>query len=154
MFNFPSASSDQIFQYIDVHLEDRHINAIVIRVGIKDILRDRSQSSIDVLLQNIKNMSLKCKKFGVKNIFISELIYTTRINIDILEKNNVMIQTFCQKYCWFYVDKRNIRGNYLYKDDLHLMEEGKIILARNLIFCLNKATSKNFLDYNFRQAHT
>ena len=45
---------------------------------------------------------------------------------------------------WFYVDNRNIRGKHFYKDGLHLMEEGKIILARNLIFCLNKATSNHF----------
>ena len=59
-----------------------------------------------------------------------------------------MIQNFYQKYRWFHVDYRNIRGEHLYKDDLHLMEEGKIILARNLIFCLNKATSNYFFDYN------
>ena len=28
------------------------------------------------------------------------------------------------------------------------MEEGKIIFAKNLIFCLNKGTSNYFLDYN------
>ena len=49
---------------------------------------------------------------------------------------------------------RNIRGKHLYKDGLHLMEEGKIILARNLIFCLNKATSNYFLDGNFLGKHT
>ena len=34
------------------------------------------------------------------------------------------------------------------------MKEGKIILARNLIFCLNKAMSNYFLDYNFLDKHT
>ena len=91
----------------------------------------------------------------MKNIFISGLVYTTRINIGILEKIHVVIQNFCQEYGWFYVDNRNIRGKHLYKDGLHLMEERKIILARNLIFCLNKATSNYFLDgHFFRQAHT
>ena len=127
---------------------------VVIHVGINDILRDSSQSSIDGLLQNIKNMALKCTKFGVKNIFISGLVYTTRINIGILEKIHVVIQNFCQENGWFYVDNRNIRGKHLYKDGLHLMEEGKIILARNLIFCLNKATSNYFLDGNFLGKHT
>ena len=54
-------------------------------------------------------------------------MYAARINIVILEP----------KYGWFYVDDRNIRGKHLYKDGLYLTEEGKIILARNLIFCLN-----------------
>ena len=31
------------------------------------------------------------------------------------------------------------------------MDEGKIILARNLIFCLNKATSNYFLDRIFKK---
>ena len=153
MFNFPGASSHQMLHYLDVHLEDRQINTVVIHVGINDSLRDSSQSSIDGLLQNIKNLSLKCKKFGVKNMFISGLVYTTRINIAILEKIHVMIQNFRQEYGWFYVGNTNIQGKHLYKDGLHLMEEGKIILARNLIFCLNKATSNHFLDYNFLDKH-
>ena len=154
MFNFPGASSHQRLHDLDVHLEDRQINAVFIHFGINDILRDSSQSSIDGIMQNIKNMHSKCKKFGVKNIFISGLVYTARTNIGILEKIHVMIQNFCQNYGWFYVDNRNIRRKYLYKDGLHLMEEDKIILARNLIFCLNKATSNYFLDYNFLDKHT
>ena len=88
MFNFPGASSHQMLHYLDEHLEDRQINTVVIHVGVNDILRDSRQSSIDELLQNIKSMSIKCKKFSVKNIFIWELVYTTRINIGILEKNS------------------------------------------------------------------
>ena len=59
MFNFPGGSSHQMLHYLDVHLEDREINTVVIHFGINDILRDSSQSSIDGILQNIKNMSLK-----------------------------------------------------------------------------------------------
>ena len=90
----------------------------------------------------------------MKNIFISGLVYTTRINIGILEKIHGMIQNFCQEYGWFYVDNRNIQGKHLYKDGLHPMKEGKIILARNSTFCLNKATSNYYLDYNFLGKHT
>ena len=154
MFNFPGASFQQMLQYLDVNLEDRQINTVVIYVEINDILRDRSQSSIDGLLQNIQNMSLKCKKIGVKNIFISGLVHTIRISTDIFEKIHVMIQTFCKKYGWFYVDNRNIQGKHLYENGIHLTEEGKIILGRYLIFCLNKATSNYFLDYNFLDKHT
>ena len=49
MFNFPGASSHQRLHYLDVHLEDRQINTVVIHVGINDILRDTNQSSIDEL---------------------------------------------------------------------------------------------------------
>ena len=66
------------------------------------------------------------------------------ISIGILEKIHVMIQNFCRNYGWFYVDNGNIQGKDLCKDGLHLMEEGKINLARYLIFGVNKATPKFF----------
>ena len=99
MFNFHGASSHQMLQYLD--LASRQINTVVLHIGINDILTDSSYLNIDGPLQNIKNMSLKCKIFCVKNIFISELVYTTRINIVTLEEIHVMIQNFCQKYGLF-----------------------------------------------------
>ena len=65
-----------------------------------------------------------------------------------------MIENFSQKQNWVYVDNRNMRGKHLYNDDLHLIEEGKTILDRNLIFCINKATSNYCLDHNFLKKHT
>ena len=49
MLKFPGASSHQMLRYLDVHLEGRQINTVVIHVGINGILRDSSQSSIDGL---------------------------------------------------------------------------------------------------------
>ena len=127
-----------MLHYFEVHLEGRLIIIVIVHAGINIILRNSSQSN-DGLLQDIKNMFLKCEKFGLKNI-ISRLIYTTRINIAILEKTDAVFQKFCHKYDCFYVDNRKIQGNHLNKDDIHLMEAGKIVLARDLIFCLNKDT--------------
>ena len=80
-------------------------------------------------------------------------MYKIRINIVILEKNYVMMQYFCKKYGWFYADKRNIQREHLCKDGLHVMEENKIILARNVILCLNKNTSNYFLNFRRAYAH-
>lgn len=50
MLNFPDAASHLMLLYLDVYLEGRQINTVVIYVGINNILRDRSQSNIDGLL--------------------------------------------------------------------------------------------------------
>ena len=50
MLNFPDAASHLMLLYLDVYLEGRQINTVVIYVGINNILRDRSQSNIDALL--------------------------------------------------------------------------------------------------------
>ena len=88
-----------------------------------------------------------------KHFYFAISVYD-QINIATLEKIHVMIQTFCQKYGWFYVDVGNIRGKHLYIDGLHLMEESKIILARNFISYLNQDTSNYFLHYSFSDKHT
>ena len=127
MFNFTGASSHQILCYSDVHLEGRQISTDVINLGINNILRDRSQSNIDGLLQKI--MFLKCKKYDVKNIFFLQLLQDKHCYFG---KNSCHVSKFSQKYGWFYVNNRYIGGKHLYRDSLHLMEGGKIISTRNL----------------------
>ena len=107
------------------------------------ILRDGSQSSIVGALQNIRNMSLKSKKFGAKNTIILGLVYTTRINIGILGK--IWYKFFGRNAVGF-MSIKETRGKNLCKDGPHLIEQSKIILAKNLIFGFNKVTSK-FLTF-------
>ena len=56
MFNLQGASSHQMLHYLDVRLEGRQTNTVAIHVEINGILRDSSQSNIDGLLRNIKNV--------------------------------------------------------------------------------------------------
>ena len=44
----------QLCSTLNVHLEDRQFNEVIIHIGTNNILRDSSPSSIDGLLQNIK----------------------------------------------------------------------------------------------------
>ena len=146
MFSFPGAQSYQILHYLDVHLEDKSIENIVMHIGVNDLLRDSSESKIKNLLQSLKSMVKKCESFGVRNIYISGLVFTSRINIVCLEKVHDMIQNLCKTEGCIYIDNRNITRFLLYKDGLHLMEEGKVILARNFLFYLNDNIQKSFLD--------
>ena len=75
MFSFPVASSHQILHYLNVHLEDRKIYTVVIHVEINDILRDSSQSSIDGLLQNIKNVFKMNKIWCEKYLYFGTNLY-------------------------------------------------------------------------------
>ena len=75
--------------------------------------------------------------FGVKNVFISGLVYTTRVDVSLLERIHVLIFDFCRKNSFIYIDNRNIRSDSLYKDGLHLIDKGKAFLADNSIAYLN-----------------
>ena len=121
-----------MLHYIDIHLEDK-----ILHVGVNDLLNDNSQSNVDNLISNIHKIVEKCKRLGVRNIFVSGWVYTTRVSLPILERVHSLISNYCRENACFYIDNRNIRGFCLYKDGLHLLEVGKKILANNFIVNLN-----------------
>ena len=50
-----------------------------------------------------------------------------------LERAHVLISDFCRKRCFIYIDNRNIRSDFLYKDGLYLIDKRKAFLADNFI---------------------
>ena len=81
MLNFPGASFDEILHYIDVHLKEKLIDTIIVHVGVNDRLNERSQLKINQLIENIKKITQKCVSFGVKKIYVSGLVFTTRVDL-------------------------------------------------------------------------
>ena len=125
-------------RYTDIHLEDKSTDILILHVGVNDLLNGNSQSSVENLVLNIHKIIEKCKRAGVRNIFVSSLVYTTRVSLPTLERVHILISNYCHKDACFYIDNRNIRGFCLQKDSLHLLESGKKILANNSIVSLNK----------------
>ena len=63
----------------------------------------------------------KCCKFGVKNILISDLVFTARVSKKVLEKIHEKLSTFCSGYGLIYIDNRNIKGLHPCQDNPHLL---------------------------------
>ena len=118
VFNFPGASSHQLLHYLDVHLNDKSVDVGIIEVIINDLLtkNSRSRSGMNNLTSNIKKITEKGLIFGVKNVFVSGLVCTTRVDVSLLEKVHVLILDFCRKNCFIYIDDKNIKSDSLYKD--------------------------------------
>ena len=69
---------------MDIHLEGIQIDTVVIHTGVSDLLNSSNQSRINSLMNNIVCMVEKCHNYGVKNIFLSGIVSTTRVSFDIL----------------------------------------------------------------------
>ena len=74
----------------------------------------------------------KCCKFGVKNILVFGLVFTTRVSLEVLEKIHEKLSTFCSGYGLIYIDNRNIRGMHLSQGKLHLQQPVIYIDNRNI----------------------
>ena len=138
MLNFPGASSSEMLRYIDVHLKEKLIDTAVVHVGVNDLLNGNIQFNINQLIENIKKITQKCVSFGVKKIYVSGLVFTTRVDLRTLERFHVLLSNFCGDSGFVYIDNRNIKGDCLYRDGLHLLDTAKKILDRNFIFVLNE----------------
>ena len=80
----------------------------------------------------------KCVSFGVKKIYVSGLVFTTRVDLPTLERVHVLLSNFCGDNGFVYIDNRSVKSDGLYQDGLHLLDNGKKILERNFIFVLNE----------------
>ena len=138
MVSFPGATTIEILHYLDVHLTNSSPDAVILHVGVNDLLEDNSKSKIENLEKNLRSMVDKCHNYGVKNVFISGLVYTTRIGLPVLERTHEMIVHLYYKLGVCYVDNRNISRKHLWEDGLHLVESGKVILANNFLSYLSK----------------
>ena len=107
MLNFPGSSSKQMLHYIDIHVEDKSIDTVLLHVGVNDLLNDNSKSNVDNLMSNIHKIVEKCKRVGVRNIFVSGLVYTTRVSLPILERVHSLISNYCRENACFYIDNIN-----------------------------------------------
>ena len=68
MISFPGATSNEILHYLDVHLPNSSADAIILVVGVNDLLEDNSQSKIEHLGKNLRFMVEKCHIYGIKNV--------------------------------------------------------------------------------------
>ena len=91
MLNFPGASSRQLLHYMDIHLEGIQVDTVVIHIGVNDLLNYSNQSRTDSL---IICMFEKCRNYGVQNIFLSGIVFTTRVSLGILIQVHNMISNF------------------------------------------------------------
>ena len=138
MVSFPGATSKEILHYLDIHLANSFADVVILHVGVNDLLEDNIQSKIENLGKNLRSIVEKCHTYRIKNVFISGLVYTTRIGLPVLEKTHEMIVHLCNKLGLCYVDNQNIRRKHLWKDGLHFVESGKVILANNFLSYLSK----------------
>ena len=86
---------------------------LILHVGVNDLLEDNSQSKIEKQGKNLRSMLEKYHTYGIKNVFIPGLVYTTRIGLPVLEMTHEMVVHLCNKLGICYVDDRNIRRKHL-----------------------------------------
>ena len=137
---FPGATSKDLLHYVDATLQDNLFKVAVIYIGIIDTVNNKNSLNTDHMLENIKNIARKYKRYGIQKVLILGLLTTNRLAQDVIEEVDKLIKIMCNIEGYCYVNNNITRAN-LFKDSLHLLDTGKQILADNFAFNVNR----NFL---------
>ena len=62
---------------------------------VNDVLNNQSHDQTTQLMCNLRKICAKCKSYGVKHVFVSGLLYTSKIKENLLVDINRMIKEFC-----------------------------------------------------------
>ena len=111
MLNFPGESSSEILHYIDVHLKEKLFDTAIVHVGVNDLFNGNSQFKINQLIESIKKITQTCVSVGVKKIYLSGLVSSTRVDLPTLERVHELLSNFCRDNGFVYTDNRNIKGD-------------------------------------------
>ena len=144
--SFPGGTSKELLQYVEPTVTNEKFDDALLHVGVNYLLNDESQGSVQNLLDNLKQIGLKCKSPGVKRILISGIAVSNRLASVYISSVNHHISNICQDNSFVFIDNNSIPTSSLFRDGLHLLEIGKRILATNVIDNLN-----NFL--RIRKTH-
>ena len=144
--SFPGGTSKELLYYVEPTLKNKKFDDALLHVGVNDQLNDESQDCVQNLLDNLKQIGLKCKSPGVKRILISGIAVSNKLASAYISSVNHHISNMCQDNSFVFINNNSIPTSSLFRDGLHLLEIGKRILATNVIDNLN-----NFL--RIRKTH-
>ena len=144
--SFPGGTSKELLYYLKPTLKNKKFDDALLQVGVNDLLNDESQDSVQNLLDNLKQIGLKCKSAGVKRVLIFRIVVNNKLASAYISSVNQRISNTCRDNSFGFTDSNNIPTSSLFLDGLQLLEIGKRILSNNFIDNLN-----NFL--RIRKTH-
>ena len=68
---FLGATSKQLLHYLDVNLQDKIAESVILHVGVNDVLQDSRETNTYSFFNNVKKMAKKYRSYNKKNVFIT-----------------------------------------------------------------------------------
>ena len=139
---FPGATAKRLLHYCLPTLADEKPEVVVIHVGCNDLSTKRgealNQTVVNEVADVIIDMGKVCIKNGVNKVFISSIVCSKNfMKQKLINELNDVLKERCVVYGFVFINNSNIKKEHLWKDGTHLVEEGKVILAKKFIKSLN-----------------
>ena len=134
---FPGATTNELHHYAIPTLEEQCPDIVIICAGINDLKRLKPVQ----IVENINSIVNLCHETGVNDIFVSAVtpMYGFQSKID--EVNNLLWLQHEQLNFMLINNDNILPHKHLWKDKVHLNDNGLTLLANNYINALNTHVS-------------
>ena len=99
--------------------------------------------NVEERAQRITNIGLKCKSYGKSNIVVPSTLKRNFNIIQVIYQVNNILKRLCRPNDLFYICDGLVNENPLWKDVIHLTNEGPSLLLKNFINYLNGNVNNN-----------
>ena len=69
---------------MDPTLSEGNYKTAIVHIGINDIINNDNSTKVENRLSNSEKIAIKLKKYGIKNVCLSDLIFTTGVQFTII----------------------------------------------------------------------
>ena len=122
---------------MDPTLAEGYYDTVIIHVGINHIINDDSSTKVENLILTLENIAVKLKKYRIRNVCLSGLVFTTRLHLPLLNETNKCILDICKTHNISFFNIYKIIRNGSYSGRLHLLRSAKFLLSNNFIENIN-----------------
>ena len=129
---FPGATPKELRHYCAHTLITDNPNTVIINVGTNCLGKlDAANIANDI----ISIVSL-IQSYGVNNVYVSELAYRPQFQHIVSEVNNILRENQVP-HNYFLICNDNIKSCHLWRDKIHLNDDGVKILSNNFLSTIN-----------------
>ena len=131
--SFPGAKAEQLSYHTTAVLAQQY-DSEIIYVEIKDLLNG---SSIEQISTDVIEIVQLCRNRSIGKVFVSGIVYCTKVRYEKIQKLNKKLYQERMKYSFCFIENGAISEKDLWKDGIHLIESGRVVVANSLINHLN-----------------
>lgn len=133
--SFAGCTTTRMKYYAKEVLEEEHPDTIILHIGGNDLSNPKSTAKN--VLEEIINIIQMCRNGGVNDIIVSAITSRPSCQVKIDEVNR-LLKNNANTHNYIFCDNLNIQRNHLWKDKIHLNNEGMTLLVNNYLDILLK----------------
>ena len=120
-------------------LDEERPYTIIIHVGCNDITpKTYRDLKTGVIANEIIDIGKKCMNYGTKKVFISSILIKKQSSLTkIINQVNDILKDLCLINSFIFIDNSEIKRDMLWKDGIHLNDQGIYMFASNFVDYLN-----------------